>query len=263
MHVVILAWLLSTAAAAPSPCESEMNKVKDLLQVSCEDQGLTALPAGLPPDTGLLLLASNRLRRFSLAALRPFDRLAELDLSNNSLAALETQAEAPLPALQALFLSHNALGSLPALLGLPALTLLALGHNGLERLPEGGFRGVGGLQELQLQGNRLRSLPTEVFRGLSLLKDLDLSDNELDALPAELLSGLGALEILRLERNRLRTIPEGFFPEENTFGYVYLAGNLWRCDCGLAYLREWLNENEFAVYTRTQVGQKEVTENEL
>ncbi|XP_033025002.1 platelet glycoprotein Ib alpha chain-like [Lacerta agilis] len=259
---VLLATLLAVAGApepAP-PCESEMNKIKDLLQVSCVGKGLSSVPAGLPSDTGILLLGSNRLSRVSLASFQHLSALVELDLSNNSLTALDTGG-APLPGLQQLDLSHNGLRSLPALQGMPALKHLDLAHNALSRLPAGGFRALRALEKLELQGNGIRDLPEAAFEGLQELKDVDLADNLLEELPGGLLAGLGNLEILRLERNRLQRVPTGFFPAENYFVYLYLAENPWVCDCALAYLRDYIVENEGSVYTRVVQGPgKEITE---
>ncbi|CAI5791626.1 glycoprotein Ib alpha chain [Podarcis lilfordi] len=259
---VLLATLLAAAGApdAAPPCESEMNKIKDLLQVSCVGQGLSSVPAGLPKDTGILLLGSNRLSRVSLASFQHLSALVELDLSNNSLSALDSGG-ASLPGLQQLDLSHNGLQSLPALQGMPALKRLALAHNALSRLPAGGFRALGALEDLELQGNGIRDLPEGAFAGLQKLRDVDLADNLLEELPRELLAGLDSLEILRLERNRLQRVPDGFFPEENYFAYLYLAGNPWVCDCALLYLRDYILEYETSVYTRVQGPGKEITEN--
>ncbi|XP_077772863.1 uncharacterized protein LOC144325044 [Podarcis muralis] len=262
---VLLATLVAAAgapdAATPPPCESEMNKIKDLLQVSCVGRGLSSVPAGLPTDTGILLLGSNRLSRVSLASFQHLSALVELDLSNNSLSALDTGGGASLPALQQLDLSHNGLQSLPALQGMPALRRLALAHNALSRLPAGGFRALRALEDLELQGNGIRDLPEGAFAGLQKLRDVDLADNLLEELPRELLAGLGNLEILRLERNRLQRVPEGFFPEENYFAYLYLAENPWVCDCALVYLRDYILEYETSVYTRVQGPGREITKN--
>ncbi|XP_061446234.1 platelet glycoprotein Ib alpha chain-like [Rhineura floridana] len=197
--------------------------------------------------------------KFSMASFQHLSSLVELDLSNNSLGALETGAL--LPTLQQLDLSHNALKSLPALQGLPSLRRLALGHNAIAALPEAGFQALGLLQDLELQGNRLQTLTPGAFEGLVGLKDLDLSDNLLKSLPRELLAGLGALEILRLERNQLKNVPDAFFPEDILFAYLYLAENPWACDCGLVYLRDWILENEISMYTRVKGKEKEITEN--
>ncbi|XP_070810773.1 platelet glycoprotein Ib alpha chain [Pituophis catenifer annectens] len=261
---LLLAASVAVVATMPPPeqCNSEMNKIKDLLEVSCVDKGLTSIPSGLPSDTGILLLASNQLAKVALASFQHLPQLSDLDLSNNSLKALETGAT--LPKLKQLLLSHNGLESLPAFPGLPSLTHLALGHNQLSQLPEGGFRDLGQLQDLELQGNRLQNLPGGAFKGLRMLKDLDLSDNCLEALPPELLAELPKLEILRLERNRLERVPDGFF-SGTEYGYIYLVENPWLCDCRLDYLRKWINDNEFFVYTRITVQDgldKEVTENE-
>uniref|UniRef100_A0A670JZ20 LRRCT domain-containing protein n=1 Tax=Podarcis muralis TaxID=64176 RepID=A0A670JZ20_PODMU len=261
---VLLATLVAAAGApdaATPPCESEMNKIKDLLQVSCVGRGLSSVPAGLPTDTGILLLGSNRLSRVSLASFQHLSALVELDLSNNSLSALDTGGGASLPGLQQLDLSHNGLQSLPALQGMPALKRLALAHNALSRLPAGGFRALRALEDLELQGNGIRDLPEGAFAGLQKLRDVDLADNLLEELPRELLAGLGSLEILRLERNRLQRVPEGFFPEENYFAYLYLAENPWVCDCALLYLRDYILEYETSVYTRVQGPGMEITEN--
>uniref|UniRef100_A0ACB8EX85 Uncharacterized protein n=1 Tax=Sphaerodactylus townsendi TaxID=933632 RepID=A0ACB8EX85_9SAUR len=251
---------LAGALSQPDLCEYETNKIKDLLQASCAGKGLALVPSGLDNGTGILLLGSNRLARVSTASFRHLRNLTDLDLSHNGMGELE--AASPLPGLQELDLSYNALKRLPALQGFPNLRRLSLGHNALSWLPTGGFRALGGLTDLELQGNRLQSLPEGAFSGLAALKDLDLSENLLTALPPELLVALGALHTLRLERNRLQAVPEGFFPEGQLFAYVYLAGNPWLCDCALEYLRDWIVENEFSVYTRVQGPEKEITENE-
>uniref|UniRef100_A0A670ZH56 Uncharacterized protein n=1 Tax=Pseudonaja textilis TaxID=8673 RepID=A0A670ZH56_PSETE len=204
----LLAASVAAAGALPPPaeevCETEM--IKEQLQVSCVEKGLSSIPTGLPKATGILLLASNQLAKVDLASFQHLPELSDLDLSNNSLKALEIGA--PLPQLKNLLLSHNGLESLPAFPGLPGLKVLALGHNRLSQLPEGGFRGLEKLDELQLQENQLESLPVGAFEGLEELKDLDLSDNRLASLPPELLSQLSNLEILRLERNRLEGLPK-------------------------------------------------------
>ncbi|XP_015742086.1 platelet glycoprotein Ib alpha chain [Coturnix japonica] len=230
----------------PPPCPWEMNKVKDIVEVNCSGRDLGAVPAGLPEDTGILLLNANRLPSVSTAAFQPLPALQDLDLSDNGLQALH--ADVPLPSLQELLLSRNALQALPALRFVPALTRLALAHNRLRALPPAAFRAVPGLRDLDLRGNALRTLPEDAFAELRALKDLDLSDNGLEELPAGLLRDLQQLETLWLSGNRLRALPSGFFPEGHLFAYVFLADNPWHCDCGLVYLRSWIHGNQVSVY---------------
>ncbi|KAG6921603.1 leucine-rich repeat-containing protein 3-like, partial [Chelydra serpentina] len=249
-HLALLALLSVAGAVGPGEtCPSEMNLIKDLLQVNCSGQGLSVVPLALPRKTGILLLSTNRLASVSTASFQHLPELAELDLSGNGLGALHTGS--PLSLLQVLILSHNALGVLPTLQGLPELTRLALDHNNISGLVPGAFRAVGKLKELNLRGNQLQTLPEEAFEGVAGLKDLDLSDNVLDELPQGLLAGL-ELETLRLSGNQLRTLPSGFFPEGHVFAYVFLAGNPWRCDCGLAYLRGWIADNDSASTSRSR-----------
>ncbi|KAL2295101.1 hypothetical protein Nmel_018251 [Mimus melanotis] len=228
------------------PCPSEMNKVKDLLEVNCTGQALSAVPPDLPADTGILLLSNNHLESLTTAALLPLTQLQDIDLANNGLVALHTGAQ--LPSLKELTLSHNALVALPILEGLPALTHLAVAHNSLETLAPGAFRTVPQLQNLDLRGNKMQQLPREAFTGLRALRELDLSDNLLKELPKELLQDLQKLETLWLSGNQLQTLPTDFFPKGHLFMYVFLTENPWHCNCDLHYLQTWIQKNADIVY---------------
>ncbi|XP_032938090.1 platelet glycoprotein Ib alpha chain-like [Catharus ustulatus] len=227
-------------------CPSEMNKVKDLLEVNCTGQALSTVPSDLPADTGILLLSDNRLESLSTAAFLNLTQLQDVDLANNGLVTLYTGDQ--LPSLKELTLSHNALVALPDLQGLPSLTHLAVAHNSLETLAPGAFRTVPQLQNLDLRGNKMQKLPQEAFAGLRALRELDLSDNFLKELPKELLQDLQKLETLWLSGNQLRTLPTGFFPKGHIFMYVFLTENPWHCNCDLYYLQTWIQKNSDVVY---------------
>lgn len=247
MQVPVLTLVTLVALLCPAqPCPSEMNKVKDLLEVNCTGQALSAVPPDLPADTGILLLSDNRLQSLSTTAFLPLAQLQDIDLANNGLVALHTGAL--LPSLKELTLSHNALAALPILEGLPALTHLAVAHNSLETLAPGAFHTVPQLQNLDLRGNKMQQLPREAFAGLRALKELDLSDNLLKELPKELLQDLQKLETLWLSGNQLQTLPTGFFPKGHLFMYVFLTENPWHCSCDLHYLQTWIQKNADIVY---------------
>ncbi|KAM4884018.1 uncharacterized protein FYW23_013226 [Sylvia borin] len=247
MQVPALTLVTFLALLHPAqPCLSEMNKVKDLLEVNCTGQALSAVPPDLPADTGILLLSDNCLESLSTIAFLPLSQLEDIDLANNGLVALHTGAL--LPSLKELTLSHNALAALPVLEGLPALTHLAVSHNRLETLAPGAFRTVPQLQNLDLRGNKMQKLPQEAFAGLRALRELDLSDNLLKELPKELLQDLQKLETLWLSGNQLQTLPTDFFPKGRLFMYVFLTENPWHCNCDLHYLQTWVQKNADIVY---------------
>ncbi|XP_062366129.1 platelet glycoprotein Ib alpha chain-like [Cinclus cinclus] len=247
MQVLALTLVTLLVLLPPAqPCPSEMNKVKDLLEVNCTGLALSAVPSDLPADTGILLLSNNRLESLSTAAFLPLTQLQDIDLANNGLVALHTGAR--LPFLKELTLSHNALVALPVLEGLPALTHLAVAHNSLDTLAPGAFRTVPQLQNLDLRGNKMQQLPQEAFAGLRALRELDLSDNCLKALPKELLQDLQKLETLWLSGNQLQTLPTDFFPKGHLFMYVFLTENPWHCNCDLHYLQTWIQKNADIVY---------------
>ncbi|RLV89419.1 hypothetical protein DV515_00014874 [Chloebia gouldiae] len=247
MEVLALTLVTLLALLPPAqPCSSEMNKVKDLLEVNCTGQALSTVPPDLPADTGILLLSDNRLKSLSTTAFLSLTQLQDIDLANNGLVALHTGAL--LLSLKELTLSHNALSALPVLEGLPALTHLAVAHNSLETLAPGAFRTVPQLQNLDLRGNKMQQLPQEAFAGLRALKELDLSDNLLKELPKELLQDLQKLETLWLSGNQLQTLPTDFFPKGRLFMYVFLTENPWHCNCDLHYLQTWIQKNADIVY---------------
>ncbi|XP_052052926.1 platelet glycoprotein Ib alpha chain [Apodemus sylvaticus] len=244
MALLILLFLL------PSPLHSQptctISKVTSLLEANCENKKLTALPADLPADTGILHLGENQLGAFSTASLVQLTQLTHLYLDRCELTNLQTDAK--LLKLETLDLSHNKLQSLPSLgRALPALTTLDVSFNKLGSLSPGALEGLSQLHELYLQNNDLKSLPPGLLVPTSKLKKLNLANNKLRELPPGLLHGLEDLDTLYLQGNWLRTVPKGFFGTL-LLPFVFLHANTWYCDCEILYLRHWLQENSNNVY---------------
>ncbi|CAO2643964.1 Platelet glycoprotein Ib alpha chain [Lemmus lemmus] len=244
MALFILLFLLPSPLHSQPPCD--ISQVTSLLEVNCENQKLTALPADLPADTGILFLAKNKLVTFSTASVAHFTHLTRLYLDECELTSLQTNEK--LSKLENLHLSHNNLQSLPSLgRALPALTILDLSFNQLGSLSPGVLEGLSQLQELYLQNNNLRSLPPGLLVSTTKLKKLSLANNQLRELPHGLLDGLEDLDTLYLQGNWLHTIPKGFFGTL-FLPYVFLHGNTWYCDCEILYFRNWLKQNSNNVY---------------
>lgn len=45
-------------------------------------------------------------------------------------------------------------------------------------------------------------------------------------------------------------MPDDWFSMKEMVPYLYLSANPWACSCSLDYLRRYLDDNEFNVYTR-------------
>ncbi|XP_035304101.1 platelet glycoprotein Ib alpha chain isoform X2 [Cricetulus griseus] len=244
MALLILLFLLPSSLHSKPTCE--ISQVTSFREVNCENQKLTALPADLPADTGILHLTKNKLGNFSTASVVHFTSLTRLYLDYCELTTLQTPEK--LLKLDTLDLSHNNLRSLPSLgRALPALTILDVSFNHLSSLSPGVLDGLSQLQELRLNNNDLKNLPPGLLVSVTDLKKLNLAYNKLRELPPGLIVGLTNLNTLHLQGNWLHTIPKGFFGTL-LLPFVFLHANTWYCDCEILYLRHWLQQNPNNVY---------------
>ncbi|KAJ8012444.1 hypothetical protein DPEC_G00042830 [Dallia pectoralis] len=100
------------ASACPKSCHC-MEK-NDAVVVQCMSRNLEEIPADLPPDTVVLLLAFNRITRIPNKAFMDLNRLQELDLSNNAIETVDAMAfQGVSDALRVLDLSNNQISSVP------------------------------------------------------------------------------------------------------------------------------------------------------
>lgn len=161
--------------------------------------------------------------------------LQVLDLSYNELRSLsDASGFSRLRRLQHLDLKNNNLSevSSEALAGLVSLRVLNLANNKIENLPQGLFSNSRELRELHLQNNSLFSLAKGLFHRLEQLIVMDLSGNQLTSghVDAGTFAGLIRLIILNLSHNALtridgRTFKDLFFLQildlrNNSIGFI-------------------------------------------
>ncbi|XP_037669888.1 polycystin-1 isoform X2 [Choloepus didactylus] len=73
---------------------------------------------------------------------------------------------------------------------------------------------------------------------------LDVSDNLLRALDIQLLANLSALTKLDISNNKISSLEEGIFANLFNLTEIDLSENPWVCDCGLAWLPRWAEEQQ-------------------
>ncbi|XP_038654541.1 leucine-rich repeat-containing protein 24 [Scyliorhinus canicula] len=186
--------------------------------VECGSLGLTTVPSNIPPFTQTLFLQDNDIAHVSQQDFSHLSKLQNLYIQNNSLSTIEPGALSRQHSLVELALNGNRIQQLNRSMfeGLDHLRVLYLAGNQISRLLDFTFHGLQRLQELHLQENNLRSLADQAFLGLSSLALLDLSSNSLQTLHQATIQPLSSLQEIRL------------------------TGNLWRCDCVLHWLRNWI-----------------------
>lgn len=155
--------------------------------------------------------------------------LKNLNLQDNLLAAVPTDALRPLKALALLDLSGNRISQLldDAFANLK-LNTLKLADNGNMTISDQSFRGLERtLKNLNLKGTRQRQVPAEAIRQLNHLAFLDLAQNGIRSLSGGLFRTLDSLSALNMERNSLSTIEaDAFIGVNDTLSSLSLLNNL-------------------------------------
>ncbi|XP_042367032.1 amphoterin-induced protein 2-like [Plectropomus leopardus] len=189
--------------------------------ISCSGRNLSALPSDLPSYATRLDLSHNTITVLPVDWIsQPFERLATLVLSRNSIGRLEVNTFAVTPHLIHLDLSSNQLTVLNSSIftGLKNLKELLLFGNQIIQINPGAFSDLYSLQRLYLSGNRLTAFPLGLYwepGGPRNLTFLDLSYNKLSKVPIQ--------SLLSLTRQ----------------GGIYLQENPLVCDCALLALLEY------------------------
>ncbi|XP_069992817.1 uncharacterized protein haf isoform X1 [Penaeus vannamei] len=155
------------------------------------------------------------------------DTLKNLNLQDNRLTDVPTEAISSLRQLRLLDLSGNRITAVPddAFRG-PALSTLKLADNELS-LSSGSFAGLERtLKNLNLKGTKLRSVPPAILN-LPVLAFLDVAQNQIRGLEPGALRNLHSLTALNLERNLLQKLEaEDFLGVNDTLSSLSLLNNL-------------------------------------
>uniref|UniRef100_W8B6H5 Leucine-rich repeats and immunoglobulin-like domains protein 3 n=1 Tax=Ceratitis capitata TaxID=7213 RepID=W8B6H5_CERCA len=154
-----------------------------------------------------LNLANNRIQRINSEALEALPKLKTLDLSRNFIHALEPSFFPPSNRLAHLILNSNEISNIDedAFLHLGELFYLEMNNNHLGILPAGVFRTLHKLRKLSLNNNQLE-INWSTFKGLSSLQKLFLKSNNIRALQDGVFYVMHAIETIELDHNGITSL---------------------------------------------------------
>ncbi|XP_043204837.1 leucine-rich repeat neuronal protein 1-like [Amphibalanus amphitrite] len=195
--------------------------------VSCRGRSLVEPPDGLPPDTAVLDISSNRLAG-GLAELGRLTALRELRLDDNRLPAVPRGAPLRLLSqLRLLSMTRNGIRTMyeDAFRGLVSLEELSLATNKIGHIEDEAFSELQSLRTLNLSGNQLTTVSPAWFRQLANVTTLDLSGNRLRHMPVGVLGGMAALRRLLLAENHITSLHTASLLGPRNLSSLDLRGN--------------------------------------
>ncbi|XP_065103963.1 biglycan a [Paramisgurnus dabryanus] len=175
----------------------------NLRVVQCSDLGLHYVPRGIPSDTLLLDLQSNKIVEIREGDFKGLTNLYALVLRNNQISKIDSRAFLHLKHLQKLYISHNLLTSIPK--NLPSsLVELRIHDNRINRVPALSFSGLHNMHVIEMGRNPLRNngFEPKAFMGVKL-NYLRISEAKLTGVPKDLPS---SLHELHLDNNQIQAI---------------------------------------------------------
>lgn len=154
--------------------------------------------------------------------------LEELNVGQNRISRIDSNAFDGLINLRILYLDDNTLTAVPSssFSFVPNLAELYLGINSFATIGHGAFENLKELNQLDLRSSSLNNISLDTFKGLNSVRVLDLSDNRLQRIPTVELSKLTRLESLILGQNDFPIIPEGAFFGLTNLKRIDISGSL-------------------------------------
>uniref|UniRef100_A0A8C6YKY1 Uncharacterized protein n=1 Tax=Nothoprocta perdicaria TaxID=30464 RepID=A0A8C6YKY1_NOTPE len=149
------------------------------ITISCQQQGLTAIPTEIPIQSQRIFLHNNKITLVRSTSFTSCRNMTILWIHSNNISLIEPGAFYGLNKLEELDLSDNTnLKFINPITfrGLIHLHTLHLDRCGLLELSTGLFRGLFSLQYLYLQDNNLQNLLDDTF--VDLLGSADVTDRE-------------------------------------------------------------------------------------
>ncbi len=178
------------------------------------------------------------------------DSLVILQLAANGLTSIQTGTFEGFTKLEDLYLDHmQSLGSIlneNTLSGLESsLRELSLENSGFSSRNWPSVKNLAHLTKLKLRNNEIDSAPPEfALQKLTRLETLDLSFNMIDEITQRSMVGpQNSLTTVELGKNLLTTLSQCAYDGFTRLQHIGLKDNPLHCDCNLAWLRQWVDQN--------------------
>lgn len=172
-----------------------------------------------------------------------------LDLSDNTIVAVEDKSFRQLRHLYAIHLDANHIWSIDlyAFRGLPQLHNISLANNRLGSFDSRVFESTRNLRWLDLSGNNFMNVENSPLVRSSSLRELRLVRSEISFIGVNMLAALPALERLDVSENLLITLHASAFTTNVHLDWLALVNNPFNCDGNMRAMMDELKRRRVEV----------------